>query len=114
MWGEYPSYLPERIEFLGAQLDKLFATVEEVLGIKVTQEAWDKALSTSRQLFRALGRLTRLMGADPMPISGVELGVALQMVAASTDRAMTDEPEAVNILCEETQEPATHETPAIR
>jgi len=102
-WGEYPDYLPQRVEFLGAQLNKLFATVKEVLGIEVTHDAWDKAMATSRELFSAVGRLTRLMAADPMPVSGVEVGLALELSAGSTGRAMVEGPEAVSILCQEVE-----------
>lgn len=100
-WGEYPNCLPERIKFLGAQINKLFDTIREVLGVAITQEAWDKALFTSRQLFSVIGQLTQLMKADPMPISGVELSLALQLIAASTGRSMTEGPEAISILCQE-------------
>lgn len=100
-WGEYPRYLPERVKFLGAQINKLFDNVKEVVGIEVTQEAWDKAMSTTRNLFSCIGQLTQLMKADPMPISGVELSLALQLVAASTGRSMTEGPEAISILCDE-------------
>jgi len=102
-WGEYPGYLPQRVEFLGAQLNKLFDTVKEVLGVEVTREAWDKAMSISRQFFHAIGQLTRLMTADPIPISAVEVSLALQLGGASTGRAMTEGPEAVSILCEEVE-----------
>jgi hypothetical protein len=102
-WGEYPDYLPQRVEFLGAQLNKLFDTVKEVLGVEVTSDAWDKAMATSRELYGALGHLTRLMTADPMPISGVEIGLALQLTAGCTGRAMTEGPEAVSILCDEVE-----------
>lgn len=100
-WGEYPDYLPERLEFLGAQLNKLFDEVKEVLGVVVTRDAWDRGISTSRQLYSALGYLTRLMTADPMPISGVEAELVLNLAAGSTGRAMSEGPEAVAILTQE-------------
>ena len=100
-WGEFPAYLPQRVEFLGAELNKLFDTVKEVVGVEVTLDAWDKAMSTSRYLFRAIGQLTQLMMADPMPISSVEIGLALELSAASTGRAITEGPEAVDTLCQE-------------
>lgn len=103
-WGEYPEYLPQRVEFLGAQLNKLFEAVREVLGVEVNSEAWDKAMSTSRQLFRSIGQLTRLAMADPMPISSVETGLALQLAAGSTGRAIAEGPEAVDILCQEVKQ----------
>jgi len=102
-WGEYPDYLPQRVDYLGAQLNKLFDTVNEVLGVEVTQEAWNRAISVSRQFFHAIGQLTRLMTADPMPISAVEVSLALQLGGASTGRAMTEGPEAVSILCGEVE-----------
>ena len=103
-WGEYPDYLPQRTEFLGVQLNKLFATVNEVFGVEVTDESQDKAMAVSHRLFRALGQLTRLMMADPMPISGVEQDLALNLAAASTGRAMTEGPEAIETLCEEVKQ----------
>ena len=102
-WGEYPDYQPERVEFLGAQLNKLFATVSEVLGVEVNTQAWDKSMDTSRALYSALGRLTRLMTADPVPVSYVEAGLALQLTAGSTGRSMTEGPQAVSILCDEVE-----------
>jgi len=105
-WGEYPEYLPQRVEFLGAQLKKLFEAVREVLGVEVTSDTWDKAMSTSRQLFHSIGQLTRLAMADPMPISSVETGLALQLTAGSTGRAIIEGPEAVDILCQEVKQRA--------
>ena len=71
--------------------------------MEVTREAWDRAMSISRQFFHNIGQLTRLMTADPMPISAVEVSLALQLGGASTGRAMTEGPEAVSILCEEVE-----------
>jgi len=103
-WGEYPDYLPERVEFLGGQLNKLYDAASEVIGVKVTREHWDKAMSVSRHLFRAIGQLTQLMTADPVPISAVETELALELAAGSTGRAMTEGPEAVDILTEEVKQ----------
>jgi len=102
-WGQYPDYIPERVELLGGQFNKLFSTVYEVLGVTVNREAWDKAIATSRHLFRAIGRLTQLMMADPMPISSIEAGLALQLAAGSTGRSMSEGPQAVDTLCEEVE-----------
>ncbi len=103
-WGEAPDYDPKRITFLGGQIDKLFADVKEILGVEVTREAWDKALFNSKQIFSALGRMTELMTADPVPISGVETGLALNLASACTGIAMIEGPEAVRTLCAEVQE----------
>ncbi len=103
-WGEAPDYDPERVTFLGSQIDNLFADVKEVLGVEVTREAWDKALFNSKQIFSALGKMSELMTADPIPISGVETSLALNLAGACTGIAMTEGPEAVRTLCAEVQE----------
>jgi len=56
---------------------------------------------TGIDLDRALVQLQQLMAADPMPISSVELELAMLLPAASTGRAMTDGPEAINMLCQD-------------
>ena len=100
-WGEYPDCLPQRVKLLGAQLNKLFDKVKEIIGVEITRDAWDKGISTSRQLYSALGHLVQLMRADPMPISAAEIELVLMLTAACTGRAMTEGPEAVAILSQE-------------
>jgi hypothetical protein len=103
-WGEYPDYLPQRVEFLGAQLDKLFAIVKKVLGIEVTKAAWEEAMVTRDHLSRAVAQLHQHMAADPMPLSAVELEIAALLGAAGTGRAMTQGPDAVDTLCQEVKQ----------
>ncbi len=103
-WGEFPSCDPERIKFFGQQINKLFDKVKEHIGVEVNRKALGKAMQISRKLFSELGRLTYLMMADPMPISGVASGMAINLAAASTGRSMTEGPEAINTLCREVQE----------
>ena len=103
-WGEFPDYSPQRVEFLGAQLNKLFATVKEVLGVEVNSEVWKKAMVTGMDLGRALGQLQQLVSSDPMPISSVELELALMLTGASTGRSMTEGPEAIKILCQDVKQ----------
>jgi benzoyl-CoA reductase/2-hydroxyglutaryl-CoA dehydratase subunit BcrC/BadD/HgdB len=100
-WGEYPGYQPQRVEFLGAQLNKLFDRVKEILGIEVTRDAWDKAMSVSRQLYSSISQLDELMKADPMPVSGAGIGLATWLSSGSTGKAMLEGPEAIAILTQE-------------
>lgn len=102
-WGVYPNDIPERVKFLGGQLEEAFDTVERILEVELSADAWEKAMSTSRTLFSELAHLTRLMMADPVPISEAEIGLALVLSFASTGRAMTEGAEAISILCEDTQ-----------
>ncbi|MBN1614341.1 MAG: 2-hydroxyacyl-CoA dehydratase [Deltaproteobacteria bacterium] len=100
-WGAYPQLPSARIKYLGAQIDKLFATVKDLLGVEVTPQSSEKAMLISRRFFSGLGRLTKLMAADPMPVSGVESGLALNLAAASTGISMTEGAEAIELLCGE-------------
>ena len=100
-WGEFPGYLPERVEFLGAGLNKLIAQTKEILGVEITREIWDKSASVAGQLFGAIGELSQLMRADPMPISVAELEIARFLVTGSTGKAVTYGPEAIATLNQE-------------
>ncbi len=100
-WGEYPDYSPQRVEFLGSELNKLFDEVTQILGVEVTSDAWDKAMTVSRELYTGIGQLDELMMADPMPVSQAEIGLATWFSRASTGRAMTEGPAAVAILTQE-------------
>jgi len=102
-WGEYPDYSPERVEFLGGQLNKLFDTVKEVLGVEVTHDVWRQAMSNALPYFTAQHRLTRLILADPMPLSAADVELAVALGVSSTGRAFTDGPEALSILCQEVE-----------
>ncbi|MDT8272047.1 MAG: 2-hydroxyacyl-CoA dehydratase family protein [Desulfomonilia bacterium] len=102
-WGEFPGYDPERITLMGTQLGKLFSTVEEVLGVSVTRDCMRETMTTNRALFSGLGQLTFQMMADPVPISAVVSGMALNLAAASTGRFMREGPETLEILCREVQ-----------
>ena len=104
-WGEFPDYTPERVEFLGRQIDRLLEGVKEILGVEVTQEAWNEGMSRSRQLFGAIGELAGLMRTDPQPISAAEVGIARYMLTgAQSRRVMEDGPNAVATLTQETKD----------
>jgi hypothetical protein len=103
-WGEYPDFLPERVEFFGAQLNKVVGVVKEVLGVEVTSEAWEKVAGITRSFFHSLGQLSLLMMADPTPISTVVTGLALNLIGGCTGRAMTEGPLVMDILAEEARQ----------
>ena len=101
-WGEYPEYLPQRVEFLGAQLSKLFDKVKEILGVEVTQDVWNKANAMSRDVYSGIGQLTtQVAKADPMPISRADVEVSVFLFSGSTGRARTEGPNALAILNQE-------------
>lgn len=103
-WEEYPDYHPQRIAYFGSQINKLFERIEAIIGVKVTQESMFKAMQTSREMLGTLGRLTLLTMADPMPISGVASGLAINLAGASTARSVSEGPDALKTLCSEVED----------
>jgi len=100
-WGEFPDFLAERVEFTGGELNKLVAEIKEILGVEITQEAWDKGQSVFGEYFGAVGKLVELMRADPQPISLVEMELARFLATGCTGRAITEAPRAIALLNEE-------------
>lgn len=105
-WGEFPSYLPERAAFLGGQLEKVFDTAKEVLGVEVTTEARSEGASRNRDLFGRVRKLVELMQrADPQPISIVDVEVARRLTSGSAGRRiMTEGPNIIATLNQEIKE----------
>ena len=97
-WQEYPEWLPERVRFLGAQLDQLFDSLKETTGIEIDPQAWDRTAKTAVEYYSRLGGLTELMRADPVPLSSVEMGLATILGAAVTGRGIPEAYQAMDIL----------------
>jgi benzoyl-CoA reductase/2-hydroxyglutaryl-CoA dehydratase subunit BcrC/BadD/HgdB len=102
-WGDFPDYLPERISFLGGELDKALDKVKEILGFEVTKEARYEGASRNNKFFGALSELLNLMmEADPQPISIGESDLARRLGTASASRRIIDEaPDAILLLNQE-------------
>ena len=105
-WGEFPNFLPERVDFLGGQLEKVLSKAMEALGVEITTEARYEGASRSRELFGAVRELVRLIkSAEAQPLSIVEVEVARRLTSGSTSsRFMTDGPEVIAILNREVRE----------
>jgi benzoyl-CoA reductase/2-hydroxyglutaryl-CoA dehydratase subunit BcrC/BadD/HgdB len=102
-WGEFPHYLPERVEFLGGQLDKVFPKIKEILGVEVTNEILSESAARKSEVFKDLSELVELMkAADPQPISIVDVEMARRLTNGSASRRIMDEaPKAFAILNQE-------------
>ena len=105
-WGEFPHYQPQRVDFLGGQIDMGLDRVKEIIGVEVTEEARYEGASRGREIFGALSELVELMkGADPQPISIVDAELARRLTNGSASRRiMTDAPNAIAILNQEVKE----------
>jgi len=100
-WGEYPEYLPERVHYLGAQINQALEKAEEVLKIKIAPDAWEKSRKSSQPFRDNLARLVEVMKADPVPVSVVELELLEALSSSSTGRGIREGIKAMDILIHE-------------
>lgn len=100
-WGEYPDYLPERGQYLGAQINQGLKKAEKVLGIKIAPDAWEKSQKDSRAFVNNLLRLLDLMRADPVPLTSTALELLEALSGASTGRGIREGVKAMEILIPE-------------
>lgn len=103
-WGEYPGYLPERVAYLGAQINQALSKAEKVLGIKIIPDAWERAQQGARAFVGRLLRLVDLMKADPVPVSVTALELLEALSGASTGRGIQEGIKAMEILIHELEE----------
>ena len=105
-WGEFPHYQPQRVDFLGGQIDMGLDKVKDILGVEVTEEARHEGASRGREIFGALSELVELMKqADPQPISIVTVEIARRLGSGSASRRIISEgPKVVAILNQEVRE----------
>jgi hypothetical protein len=100
-WGEYPDYQPERVHYLGAQINQALKKAEKVLDIEIPPDAWEKAQKGGQVFVCNLLRLLELMRADPVPVSIVELEPLEALSGASTGRGIQEGIKAMEILIHE-------------
>jgi hypothetical protein len=102
-WGEYPNYLPERVQYLGAQINQALEKAEEVLDIEISPDAWEKAQKGGQAFVGNLLRLLDLMRADPVPVTVTALELLEALSGASTGRGIREGIKAMEILIPELQ-----------
>jgi hypothetical protein len=103
-WGEYPSFLPERVDYLGTQIGQAISMAEEVLGITVAPDAWEKSQKSNRAFLQNLSAIVEHMKADPVPVSVVELELLEPLPGSMTGRGLEQGIEAMEILAGELEE----------
>jgi hypothetical protein len=103
-WGEYPDFLPERVQYLGAQINQALNKAEKVLGIKIAPDAWEKSQEGGQAFVGNLLKLIDLLKADPVPVSVAELELLEALSGASTGRGIMEGIKAMEILISELEE----------
>ena len=105
-WGEFPDYDPERVNFLGGEVDMALDKVRDILGVEVTEEARKEGATRNRDIVKELYKLVKLVkDADPQPVSMVELDLVKNLTLASGSRRVVNElAGAIRILNDEVRD----------
>ncbi len=103
-WGEFPDVRPERIAFLGEQINNALKKAGEILNITITPDAMEKGTRGARECADRIARLIELMRADPVPLNAAGLQFLEGLAPASTRRGITEGNKALDILIPELEE----------
>jgi hypothetical protein len=104
LWGEFPHYDEERVQFLGNNLNAAFEKAGELLGTQITWKHLEKAGAIGLEYMDLLGQLTELMKADPLPVSGTAIELGTFLMSGCTGRSRKEGPPALRILIEEVKD----------
>lgn len=105
-WGEFPGYDPERVRFLGGEIDRALDKVRDILGIEVTEEARREGAFRNKSIAKELNELVILMkDADPQPISALEVDMIRTLSHGSGSRRIISElADAIRLLNDEVRD----------
>jgi benzoyl-CoA reductase/2-hydroxyglutaryl-CoA dehydratase subunit BcrC/BadD/HgdB len=103
-WGEWPDYDPERVHYLGRQLNMMFQTLEDMFGLKIDETVWNNSRPLAGRLYNGFNEINKLLAANPVPLGVAENELILNYPYGCTGVAMQEGAEAVEILVKELKE----------
>jgi len=81
-WGTREDEVPERVEYLAAQMKDGLTQVSKAIGVEVSEKQIREVIDFRQSYYAKLSEMRRLMAADPQPYGGIEnvlLSYPLQM-----------------------------------
>jgi benzoyl-CoA reductase/2-hydroxyglutaryl-CoA dehydratase subunit BcrC/BadD/HgdB len=100
--GEVEDELPDRVEYLAAQIQDGQEQIEKIIGIHVSEQDLRKSLEDVNRFIRNVHYLNDLvLKADPQPLSGSELSLFGQLMTGPINIGSNYVEEAVDIAIEE-------------
>ncbi|MEN8246294.1 MAG: 2-hydroxyacyl-CoA dehydratase family protein [Thermodesulfobacteriota bacterium] len=100
-WGEWPAYDPQRIHYLGQQLEQLFSALQDRFGFTIDETIWTEARKLAGPLYAATFRLNKSLTADPLPLGAADAQLILNLPMGCTGIALKEGAEAIEIMAEE-------------
>ncbi len=67
-WGEWPEFDPEKVHYLGRQVNDLFKSLKDLFGLEINEEIWNNARFLAGRLYLATNQLNQYLIADPVPL----------------------------------------------
>jgi hypothetical protein len=103
-WGQWPAYDPEKVHYLGTQVNDLFKSLKDLFDLEITEEIWNNAKYLAARLYLATNQLNQYMTADPVPLGVADSELIINFPMGCTGVAMEEGAEAVEILAREVGE----------
>ncbi len=103
-WGEWPDFDPEKVRYLGTQVNDLFKSLKDLFGLEITEEIWNRARFLAGRLYLATNQLNQYLTADPVPLGVADSELIINFPMGCTGIAMEEGAEAVEILAREVGE----------
>ncbi|MFH1624455.1 MAG: 2-hydroxyacyl-CoA dehydratase family protein [Pseudomonadota bacterium] len=100
-WGEFPDYDEERVRYLGKEINDAYARLEEVLDIKIPQEAFDRVNKFFGQFWMAMNSIGEMQKNDPYPLRATNWSLFRYLGTASSCRVIDELPPLMNNLVKE-------------
>jgi len=103
-WGEWPAFDPEKVHYLGSQVNDLFKSLKDLFGLEINEEVWNNARFLAGRLYLATNQLNEHLIADPVPLGVADSELIINFPMGCTGIAMEEGAEAVEILAREVGE----------
>ena len=103
-WGEWPDYDPERVHYLGKQLNSMFQTLKDMFGLEINETVWNNSRPLAGRLYAGFNELNKLLAADPVPLGVADNELILIFPYGCTGVALEEGADAVEILVNEVKE----------
>jgi benzoyl-CoA reductase/2-hydroxyglutaryl-CoA dehydratase subunit BcrC/BadD/HgdB len=103
-WHEYPEISLRRIQYYARELRVGREKLQDVLGLKISEETQREAIRAYGKLWWAMQQIWELNKNDPVPIGQTDLGLFYWMIACPERRALQDGLQVIAILAREVKE----------
>jgi hypothetical protein len=103
-WKRWPNAAPRRLEYFEAVLKDAFETFAQVTDQSITEQMLAAGIERYTGLLKSRMELNKLMRADPIPLSSVDMGIVNWLVRSCLRTGLEEGPEVMEILINEVKQ----------